>query len=64
MTDQHTEQAQAIDISEVALCLRWKKSQRTLLNYRKAGRAPAHFRRGKEIRYLMADIVRYEIEHP
>lgn len=59
-----TEQAQAIDISEVALCLRWKKSPRTLLTYRKEGLAPAHFKRGKEIRYLMADILRYEIEHP
>jgi hypothetical protein len=54
---------QAISISEIALAARLKKSPRTLLNWRKNGKTPPHFVRGRQVRYLIADIERFEIEH-
>ena len=46
--------------SETALCARWKKCPKALYNYRKAGKMPPHFMRGKQIRYLLSDIEAYE----
>lgn len=63
--DQTAPQAapQPISISETALCARWKKCPKTLFNHRKAGRTPPHFLLGNQVRYLIADIERFEIEH-
>lgn len=46
--------------SEVELCAHWNKSPRTLFNWRKAGKMPAFFRRGSEVRYLLSDIEKFE----
>jgi hypothetical protein len=36
------------------------KCPRTLLNWRKKGKMPPHFLKGKQVRYLVSDIEAYE----
>lgn len=43
-------------ISETELCVRWGKCPRSMLLWRKAGFTPPHFKKGRQIRYLLADI--------
>jgi hypothetical protein len=52
---------QALSINEVEVCVQFKKSPRTLANWRKNGTAPPHFKNGKETRYLIKDIEAFEI---
>ena len=42
--------------SETELCAHWRICPRTAAYRRKAGKMPPHFRNGKQIRYLLADI--------
>jgi hypothetical protein len=42
--------------SEIELCAHWGICPRTALSRRKAGKMPPHFRAGRQIRYLLADI--------
>jgi len=47
-------------LSEVELCQHWQKCRRSLSNWRKAGKMPPHFKRGREVRYLVAEIEKFE----
>jgi hypothetical protein len=47
-------------LSETNLCSRWDKCPRSLLNWRKAGKMPAHYMQGRQVRYLLADIEAFE----
>ncbi|MEI6422247.1 MAG: helix-turn-helix domain-containing protein [Lentisphaerota bacterium] len=47
-------------MSEPELCEYWQKCRKSLLNWRKAGKMPPHFRRGAEIRYLVSEIEKFE----
>lgn len=51
-------------ISEAELCIRWNKSTRTLLKYRKAGKTPTHFTKTDkyraQVRYLLSDVEAFE----
>lgn len=47
-------------ISEVELCVRLRKSPRTLFNWRQSGIAPPYFKIKKQIRYLLSDVIAFE----
>lgn len=47
-------------ISEAELCLRWSKSARHLRFLKKAGEMPPHFKIGQTIRYLLAEVEKFE----
>lgn len=47
-------------ISEIELGVRWTKNPRTLLDLRKAGKLPPHFKIGKTVRYLLVDVEEFE----
>jgi hypothetical protein len=47
-------------VSEFELSAQWQKSRRSLSNWRKSGKMPPHFKRGREVRYLVAEIEKFE----
>ena len=49
-----------VSVSDLELCVRLDKCPRTLLNWRKNGKMPPHFLKGKQVRYLVSDIEEFE----
>ena len=49
-----------VSFSETELCAHWRICPRTAAYRRKAGKMPPHFREGKTVRYLLADIEQFE----
>jgi hypothetical protein len=60
----HTENSATQDepsINELVTCVKLQICPRTLVNWRKKGIAPPHFKNGKETRYLLKDVENFEI---
>ncbi|MEY3879719.1 MAG: Helix-turn-helix domain [Pseudomonadota bacterium] len=49
-----------VSFSDTELAVRLGVCVRTLLNWRKNGKAPRFFKRGQQVRYLLADIEVFE----
>jgi hypothetical protein len=52
--------APTTSLSDNDLAIRWEINIRSLLDLRKAGKLPAHFKIGSSVRYLLAEVEKFE----